>query len=240
MPGRETIAAELSHDVVQQCTEFDVLVAGDAGVRRLAVRIGVDETVDDPLTEDLRVIEGIERNAEGGRGATRILPRLVRSAAARRVNVAAGRHEAHPHSDHVLAAVGKDRRRHGRVDAAAHRDEDPTHAIAFTCASTIAARKAPIAVSTQRSCSSSMGPIWPVTSATAIPSASLRPRPRASRVRAEDALVETSQPDPVTRAAITRPPSRSTSIFTRSPSRGFASLPKPRVKPPPRRNREVV
>src|SRR5207253_1219991 len=239
VPGRQTIPAELAHDVVQQCVELHVLVARDTWIGRLAPGVCVDEAVDDTPAEHVGVVEGIEGNTERGRGATGILSRLIGPAAARRVHLAARRDEAHPYPDHVLAAVGEDRRGHRRVHAAAHGYEYSAHAIAFMCASTIAARSAPITASTQRSCSSSTGPICAVRSDAAMPSASLRARPRTSRVSAADAFVDTSQPDAVTRASVTTPPSRSTSIFTRSPSRGLVSLPKPRVKPPPRRNRAV-
>ena len=76
-----------------------------------------------------------------------------------RAYLAARRDQPHPDADDVFAAVGEDRRRDRRVHAAAHRDEYPTHAIAFICASTIAARSAPIAVRMQLWCSSSMWPI---------------------------------------------------------------------------------
>src|SRR5712691_7121878 len=51
--GRESIPAELPHDVAQQSVELDVLVTRDARIRCLAARIRVDESVDDPLAEQI-------------------------------------------------------------------------------------------------------------------------------------------------------------------------------------------
>src|SRR5439155_2066182 len=103
VPGRQTISAELAHDVVQQCVELHVLVARDARIGCFAARIRVDEMVDDALAEHVGVVEGIERNAEHPRGATGILPRLVSLAASRRIHVAALRLEAHPNAADLLA-----------------------------------------------------------------------------------------------------------------------------------------
>src|SRR6267378_5383011 len=125
----ESLRAELADDVVEQRVELHVLVAGDARIRCLAPGVRVHETIDDMLAEHVGVIERIERNAERGRGAARVLPCLVRSAAARRVDVAARRDEAHPHAYDVLPTVGEYRRRDRGIDAAAHRDEHPTHAV---------------------------------------------------------------------------------------------------------------
>src|SRR5205809_140836 len=121
MPGRESISAELAHDVVQQRVELHVLVARDAGVGCLAAGVRVDEAIDDALTEHVRVVEGVERDAERGGRAARVLPGLVRPTAARRVDVAARWHEPHPYANDVLAALRKDRRRDRRVDASADR-----------------------------------------------------------------------------------------------------------------------
>ena len=45
--------------------------------------------VDDALAEHVGVVERVEGDAEGGGGATRVLPRLVGTAAARRIDIAA-------------------------------------------------------------------------------------------------------------------------------------------------------
>src|SRR4029079_4537017 len=109
---REPICAELPDDVAEQRVELHVLVARDAGVRRFSAGVRAHEIIDDPWTENLGVVERIERNAEHRGGPARILPRLVGPAAAGSVDVAAGRNEAHPHTNHVLAAIGQDRRGH--------------------------------------------------------------------------------------------------------------------------------
>ena len=86
---RESISAELPHDVAQQRVELHVLVARDAGVRCLAAGVRADEMVDDALAEHVGVVERVEGDAEGGGGATRVLPRLVGTTAARRIDIAA-------------------------------------------------------------------------------------------------------------------------------------------------------
>src|SRR2546423_1217458 len=69
VPGRESITTELADDVVEERIELDVLVARHARIWRLPAGVGVHETIDDPLAEDLRVVERIERNTEGGGSA---------------------------------------------------------------------------------------------------------------------------------------------------------------------------
>src|SRR5436309_9516304 len=127
--GRQPISAELAHDVAHERLEFHVVVARDAGVRRLALRVRVDEAVDDVAPEYLRVVERVERDAEHRRRAPGVLACLFRPAATRRVGVATRLSQTHPHTDDVVPALGEQRGGHGRVHAAAHRDEDPAQAL---------------------------------------------------------------------------------------------------------------
>src|SRR5437764_3376260 len=100
--SREPVGAELPHDVAEERLELYVVVARDAGVRRLADRIRAHETIDDVSSEDFRVIESVEGDPEHPRRTSRVLTRLVRATAPRRIGVASGWHETHPHADDVF------------------------------------------------------------------------------------------------------------------------------------------
>src|SRR5438552_7439070 len=105
MAGREAVAPELAHDIAEERLELHIVVARDARIRRLADRVRMNETVDHIPSEDLRVIEGVERDPEHSRRAACVLTRLIGAAAPRRVGIAAGWHEAHPHADAVFATL---------------------------------------------------------------------------------------------------------------------------------------
>src|SRR2546425_367666 len=225
VPGRESISAEFANHVVQQRVELDVLVARDAWIWGLATRVGVHEVVDDPLAEDVRVVEGIEGNADGQSGAARVLPRLVGSTAPGRVHVAAGRHEPHPHADDVLAAFGEQRRRHGRVHAAAleiHLDPHPVAVarirVAAEAAGQTATAEASRSRATTRASASTNRSTWaPVVARPTVtrsePFASSRSRPMASST-CEGSVSPEVQADPLETAK----PSRSSATISDSPS----------------------
>jgi len=122
VPRCEPVCTEFPDDVVQKGVELHVLVARNARVRCLPAGVRIDEAIDDTFAEHVGVVESIEGNAERGRGAACLLPRLVSSTAARCVHIAGRRNETHPHPNDVLPTVGEDGRRDRRVDAARHGD----------------------------------------------------------------------------------------------------------------------
>jgi len=123
MPGRERGRAKVPRRV-EQIVELDRLVAGDAGHRRLARDVGLGEAVDHRLLEARFVVEHVVRNADMRRDRTRIMH--VAAGAARSLAVYRGAVivELQRHADDVVALLLEEGRRHRRVDAARHRDDD--------------------------------------------------------------------------------------------------------------------
>ena len=81
MAGREHVGAEVPRRL-EQVDEFHVLVAGDAGNRRLARDIGACEGLDHLLAKARLVIEHVMGNAEPGGDVARVVDVLARAAGA--------------------------------------------------------------------------------------------------------------------------------------------------------------
>jgi hypothetical protein len=123
MAGRQQIGAEVLGGV-QQIDELHVLVAGDAGNRRLAGDIGARERLDHLLVEAGLVIEHIMRHAEARRdiaGVVDVLPCAARALAMRGDAVIV---KLHRQSDDVVTLAREQCRHDAGVDAARHRDDD--------------------------------------------------------------------------------------------------------------------
>ena len=109
MPGRQAIRTEFPHDVAKQSVELHVLVTRHAGVGCLATRVRVNESANDALSEDVGVVQRIERNADRGGRPARVLAGLVGAAAPRGIELlAAAGDEPHPDADDVVAALLED------------------------------------------------------------------------------------------------------------------------------------
>ena len=105
-------------------TNFIVLVAGDAGDRRLARDIGAGEGLDHLLAELRLVIEHVMGDAEPGGDVARVVDVLAGAAGALAVGRRAVVIELHRHADDVVAVARQQRRGDARIDAARHRDDD--------------------------------------------------------------------------------------------------------------------
>ncbi|MND73907.1 hypothetical protein D3C80_654930 [compost metagenome] len=85
MASRQRIGTEFLSGC-QKIGKLDSLVAGNAGNRRLAHRIGFGERIDHRLTEPLFVIQHVMRNAERFADAARIVDILTGAARTGAVN----------------------------------------------------------------------------------------------------------------------------------------------------------
>ena len=123
MAGRQDVGAEVLGRL-EQVDELHVLVAGDAGHRRLARDIGAGERLDHLLAEPRLVVEHVMRNAEPGGDVARVVNVLAGAAGALAVGRRAVVVELHRHADDVVALARQQRRDDAGIDAARHRDDD--------------------------------------------------------------------------------------------------------------------
>ena len=120
---RDVIRAEL-HGLLQEPLELDVAVAGDAGIRRPALRVVREEVIDDLFLEHLLEVHGVMRDADDLRHAARIVDTAEAAAAAVvLVKITALLRQAHRHTDGLIVLLLEQRRRKRAVHAAAHRDD---------------------------------------------------------------------------------------------------------------------
>ena len=121
---RDVLRADFER-ALEEPAEFHIAVAGDAGVRRAAMRVLGEEVVDDFFAEEVFEIHDVVRDAEDVADAPRIVDGGKRAAAAVIFGeVAALVREPHRDADDVIALLQKERGREGTVHAAAHADDD--------------------------------------------------------------------------------------------------------------------
>ncbi len=121
--GRQKVRAEVARRG-EQVGEFHVLIAGDAGNRRLAGDIGAGEGLDHLLAEALLVVEHVMGNPQPRgdvAGVVDVLPGATGALAMGRLAMVV---ELHGHADHVIALVSQQRRDDGGIDAARHRHDN--------------------------------------------------------------------------------------------------------------------
>ena len=108
----------------QKVAELDRAVALDARDRRFAARIAVDEIGDHRVLEAALVVEHVMRDADPVGDVARVVDVLARTAGPlllRRRPVVV---ELQRDADHVVAGFLEQGRRHRRIHAARHRDDD--------------------------------------------------------------------------------------------------------------------
>ena len=121
--GRQRVGAQIPGGF-EQIGEFDVLVAGDAGDRRLAGDIGARERLDHPLAKPRLIVEHIMGNAEPRRHVARVMNVLSGAAGALAVDRLAMVVKLQGDADHVVTFVGHQRGDDRGIDTARHRDHD--------------------------------------------------------------------------------------------------------------------
>ena len=123
VPGHDVVAAK-NFRAVKELAELHEAVAVDAGVRRDAVLVAVDEPAYDRAAEIVREVEHVERHAQRVGDAARVLLVVKRAAGARaldaRVLIVIELHRA---ADALEAAILHQLCRERGVDPAAHRDQ---------------------------------------------------------------------------------------------------------------------
>ncbi len=125
VPGGDGVEAE-RHGLVEQGGELDLLVAAQARVGGAAGGILTREVLDDVAREAGRHVPHVERDAEHVGHPARVTGVLDGAAAARRL--AQRRRalaEGEVHADDLVPGVEHAGSGHRRVDAAAHRRDDP-------------------------------------------------------------------------------------------------------------------
>ena len=123
MAGRQELGAEFARGL-EQVAEFDRLIALHARHRRLAGNVALGEAVDHRFLEAALVIEHVMRNADAlgdGAGVMNVAAGATGALAVRRRPVIV---ELQRDADHVVAGLGKQRRRDRRIDAARHGDDN--------------------------------------------------------------------------------------------------------------------
>ena len=123
MAGRQQIGAEILGGL-EQVDELHVLVAGDAGDRRLAGDIGARERLDHLLAEARFVVEHVMRQPEPRRDVARVVDVLTGAARALAMRRGAMVVELHRQSDDIVTLARQQRRHDAGIDAARHRDDD--------------------------------------------------------------------------------------------------------------------
>lgn len=127
MPRRQHVEAERERPG-SEGGELDPLVAAHARVRGLAPRVGLDEVVDHVLGESVSEVPYVEGDVEDVGDAPGITGVLLRATAPRAGAQRARRgRQREVDTDDVVAGVDHPRRRHRRIDAATHRDQNPHH-----------------------------------------------------------------------------------------------------------------
>ena len=125
--GHDGVEAE-GERLLEHGGELDALVAAHARVRGAAGRVLIDEVANDVVSEALREVPDVERNAEllgGAPGIQRVFDGAAAAAAgAQRAGHAA---EREVHADNLVAGIDRARRGDRRVDSTAHRCQN-THA----------------------------------------------------------------------------------------------------------------
>jgi hypothetical protein len=111
--------------IVEQIVEADVTVALQAGVGRHAAAVAVDEKIHHVTLEGLLDVDQVKGNAQFLGHPPRVVDALQAAAlVGRAFALPRLRPEAHHHADAVVALLHQQRRRHGRIDPAAHGDDD--------------------------------------------------------------------------------------------------------------------
>ena len=123
MAGRQQVGAEIPRGL-EQIGEFHVLVAGDAGNRRLACDIGARERLDHLLAEALLVVEHVVRNAEPGGDVARVVDVLAGAAGALAMGRRAVVVELHRHADDVVALAASSAATTVELTPPGHRHDD--------------------------------------------------------------------------------------------------------------------
>ena len=123
MAGRQHVGAEIPGRV-EEIGEFDVLVAGDAGDRRLAGDIAARERLDHFFAKPRLIIEHIMGNAKLGGDVARVVDVLPGAAGALAMDRLAMVVKLQGDADHVIAFGGHERGDDGGIDAARHGDDD--------------------------------------------------------------------------------------------------------------------
>ena len=126
VPGRDGLAVIQPAGASGEGAELDRAVAVDAGTRRLAVEVGVEEGLQHAGPELPLEVEDVERDAELAGHASSVLGRVERAAALLELAVGVGDvMEAHPDADRVQPLLVEDDCRDRRIDPAGHGHEDP-------------------------------------------------------------------------------------------------------------------
>ncbi len=123
MPCRQHVGAEILGRL-EEIRELDLLVAGDAGDRRLAGNVALGEWLDHLFAEALLVIEHVMGNAEPRGDVARVVDVLTGAAGAFAMRRRAVVVELQRHADDIVALGGQKRRDDRGIDPARHGDDD--------------------------------------------------------------------------------------------------------------------
>ena len=127
--GGHVLGAKLTR-LDQQRVEFDELVAADAGIRRAAAGVGLDEILDDFVLEDLAEVQDVVGDVELVGDAPSVLDRAQRTAGIFALDLGhVGQIGPHVQrdADHVIPVLLEQGRRNGAIDSARHAHNHARH-----------------------------------------------------------------------------------------------------------------
>ena len=114
------------HTAFEDSSEFDLLVASQAWIRRPASSVFTDEIFDDIVDETIRKVPDVEGDAEPVSGTTRIVCILLRATSscsgAERQGVL---RESQMDARHVMTGIDHACRGHRRIDTTGHGCQNP-------------------------------------------------------------------------------------------------------------------
>src|SRR5215471_17771633 len=125
MTRRHRVGAKTTRSLRQRC-KLQIAVAVRAGKGRPSGGVLADEVRDDLVVELLLEVHDVVRNADRGRDTPGVVQVVNRAAAAERTLPPGLIVELHGQTDDLVALLGEQGGRHGRVDTAGHRYDD-TH-----------------------------------------------------------------------------------------------------------------
>ena len=125
---RDRVAVVQVPSPAEERPELHLRIAVGAGSRRRAAQVRAQERRQHARFELALEVHHVERDPELARDSARVLRSIERAAALLELRDAVRDVvQAHPHADNLVALLGQERRRDGRIDTTGHRDEDPAH-----------------------------------------------------------------------------------------------------------------
>src|SRR5579863_468740 len=223
MAGRDEVRLKGAR-ALPQAIELDLAIAHHARIRRAAAQVLGSKVVHHTGSEIRSQIDDVKGKIEPLRYPARVLEIVVRTtgpSAARFARRPLGR-KPHRHPDDIVALVAEQRRGHGTIDSAGHRNQHPRlHRAAPTVVAADSAELTGSAATTRRQTSGINSPARAISAAVVLQPRLMRKELRAaagSRPIASSTWEGSTAPAAQAEPIDTSTPSRSSAINIVSPS----------------------